>query len=137
MKAVSRAQARARKVLQDSMAEVARRLGAATDDLLDLPDEDLAVALAEPDEDDARAAPDGAGAGGDSEEGFAARAALLRADRLALLAGDAAAGDGVRQGLDRLLQARRAWFRVTEVGLRLALAWAWTSCCRCAAPGDA
>lgn len=44
--------------------------------------------------------------GEDSEEGFAARAALLRAHRLALLAGDAAAGDGMREGLDRLLQAR-------------------------------
>ena len=94
-----RAQARAQQVLQNSVAEVARRLGAATDDLLDLPDEDLAAAVAEPDED---------GAGGeDSEEGFAARAALLRAQHLALLTGDAAAGDGVRAGLDRLLQVRR------------------------------
>lgn len=98
-------------MLHDSVAEVGRRLRSAIDDLLELPDAELAGAVGDP-----GAAPLGSDyspmLGGsaerepDSEEGFAAGAALLRAHRLALLAGEAAAGDGVREGLDRLLQAR-------------------------------
>lgn len=45
-------QARAQQVLQDSVADVARRLRSATDELLELPDEELAAALAEPSEAD-------------------------------------------------------------------------------------
>lgn len=99
-------------MLQDSVAEVARRLDAATSELLELPDAELAAAVAPP----APGLPPGSSfsptfggdtaGSGDSEEGFAARGALLRAYHLALLTADAAADEGVRGGLDRLLQAR-------------------------------
>jgi len=99
-------------VLQDSVAEVARRLDAATSELLELPDAELAAAVAAP----APGPPLGSSlsptlggesaGGGDSEEGFAARGALLRAYHLALLTADAATGEGIHGGLDRMLQAR-------------------------------
>ena len=45
-------QARAQQVLQDSVADVARRLRSAIAELLELPDEELAAAVAEPSETD-------------------------------------------------------------------------------------